>query len=351
MFNIQNFSPRKLAFFTAVCISVPVGICFYLVSKNYYLALVSFLFNLAAGYFLFHYVLDAFIFRKIKLIYKFIFNTKASRKEEMYYKYILPRKSIDEVRGDVEKWADKKREEIEVLKKNENYRKEFLQNLSHEFKTPIFSIQGYVESLLDGAMENPELSKKFLRNTHRNIERIVELVNDLDEISRLESGEQSLDKENFVIQDLIKEVFDSLSMKMSKSEIKATIKKGCDTPVVVYADKEKIGQVLTNLVNNSIQYGNIGGNIIASIYQPDEKRVLIEISDDGIGIQEELLPRIFERFYRTDRGRNKYAAGTGLGLSICKHIIEAHGHTIHARSKPNVGTTVGFTLSERSPEN
>lgn len=350
MFNIQNLSPRKLAFFTGFCLSIPVSLCFYLVSNNYYIALLAFLLNLAASYFLFHYVIDAFIFRKIKLIYKFIFNTKASRKEEMYYKYILPRKSIEEVRGDVEEWAEKKREEIEVLRNNENYRKEFLQNLSHEFKTPIFSIQGYVETLLDGAMENPEQSKKFLQNTHRNIERIVELVNDLDEISKLESGEHPLDKENFIIQDLIKDVFDSLSMKMSKNEIHSSIKKGCEAPVTVYADREKIAQVITNLVHNGIKYGNIGGNIVASVYQPDEKRVLVEISDDGMGIQEELLPRIFERFFRTERGRTKYAAGTGLGLSICKHIIEAHGHTIHARSKPNVGTTIGFTLSEKNTD-
>lgn len=347
MLNIQNFSPRKLAAFTAFCLSIPVSVSFYLVTHDYFTALLSFLVNFAVSYLLFHYVLDAFIFRKIKLIYKFIFNTKASRKEEVYYKYILPRKSIDEVREDVEKWADKRREEIEVLKSNENYRREFLQNLSHEFKTPIFSIQGYVESLLEGAVENPELRKKFLSNTHRNIERIVELVNDLDEITKLESGEKPLNKENFVIQDLIKEVFESLSLKMAKHEMTSSIKKGCETPVYVYADREKIAQVLTNIVDNAIQYGTIGGDIVASVYQPDEKRVLIEISDNGMGIQEEYLPRIFERFYRTDNGRTRYSAGSGLGLSICKHIIEAHGHAIHARSKPAVGTTIGFTLDER----
>ena len=262
----------------------------------------------------------------------------------MYFKYILPQKGIDEVREDVERWAEKRNEEIELLRQNEAFRKEFLQNLAHEFKTPIFAIQGYVDTLLNGAMEDEEVRKKFLENTSRNVDRLVNLVDDLDEISKLERGEQLLYKQNFVIQDMIRDVFDSLSLAASQKNIRHIIKKGCETPIVVFADKEKIRQVLINMVENAIKYGKLGGTIVASCYKTDERNVLVEVSDDGIGIEEEHLRRIFERFYRTDAARSRDRGGTGLGLAICKHIIEAHGHSIHVRSTLDVGTTIGFTL-------
>lgn len=347
MFKTKNLSPNKLSLFTALFLSVPVSVAFYLVSGLWYAGIIAFGVTLLGSYLLIRFVLESFIYRKIKLIYKFIYQTKASKKEEMYYKYILPNKSIDEVREDVEEWAQQKKTEIEMLRSNESFRKEFLQNLSHEFKTPIFSIQGYVDTLLNGALENPAVNRKFLENTYKNVERMVNLVSDLDEITKLESGEQPLYKENFIIQDLIKYVFETLSIKIAERNIKAAIKKGCEQPIYVFADKEKIGRVLTNLVENAVKYGKHGGSIIASVYNTDDRHVLIEISDDGIGIAEEHLSRIFERFYRTDTGRSRNVGGTGLGLSICKHIIEAHGQTIHVRSKPDVGTTIGFTLEAR----
>jgi two-component system phosphate regulon sensor histidine kinase PhoR len=238
----------------------------------------------------------------------------------------------------------RKNQQIELLQKNEAYRKEFLQNLAHEFKTPIFAIQGYVETLLNGAMEDENTRKKFLENTSKNAERLVNLIRDLDEITRLESGEQLLFKQNFIIQEQIREVFDALAIKMEQKNIAATIKKGCETPISVFADKEKIRQVLINLVENATKYGKQNGTVTASIYTTDDKHVLVEISDDGIGIDEEHLSRIFERFYRTDVARSRDKGGTGLGLAICKHIIEAHGQTVHVRSTPDVGTTIGFTL-------
>lgn len=347
MFKAKNLSPNKLSLFTALFLSVPVSIAFFLVSGVWYAGIIAFGVTLLGSYLLIRFVLESFIYRKIKLIYKFIYQTKASKKEEMYYKYILPNKSIDEVREDVEEWAEQKKAEIDVLRNNESFRKEFLQNLSHEFKTPIFSIQGYVDTLLNGALENPAVNRKFLENTYKNVERMVNLVSDLDEITKLESGEQPLYKENFIIQDLIKYVFETLSIKIVERNIKVSIKKGCEQPIYVFADKEKIGRVLTNLVENAVKYGKQGGSIIASVYNTDDQHVLVEISDDGIGIAEEHLSRIFERFYRTDTGRSRNVGGTGLGLSICKHIIEAHGQTIHVRSKPDVGTTIGFTLEAR----
>ena len=344
MFNAKNLSPNNLSLFTAFCLSIPVSIAFYLVTENIYAGIISFAVDWLGSYLLIRFVLESFIYRKIKLIYKFIYQTKASKREEMYYKYILPKKSIDEVREDVEQWAGQRKDELELLRSNETYRKEFLQNLSHEFKTPIFSIQGYVDTLLDGALENPAVNRKFLENASKNVERMVNLVSDLDEITKLESGEQPLYKENFIIQDLIKYVFETLSLKASARNIKCSIKKGCEQPLYVFADKQKISRVLINLVENATKYGKQDGNITASIYKTDEHHALIEISDDGIGIAEEHLTRVFERFYRTDSGRSRNVGGTGLGLSICKHIIEAHGQTIHVRSTVDVGTSIGFTL-------
>jgi two-component system phosphate regulon sensor histidine kinase PhoR len=344
MFSAKNFSPQQVSLATALPISLLIGVIAFFAEVKWSYALI-----LLAGVFLFSYLLiyftvQRFLYRKIKIIYKLIYQTKASKKEEFYYKNILPQKSIGEVSEDVERWAENHSAEIDLLKKNEAYRKEFLLNLSHELKTPIFAIQGYVDTLLNGALDKPEVNKKFLNNAHKNIDRLVNLVDDLDEISRLEMGEQMLHKENFIIQDLIKEVFELLSIKADEVQIKCSIKRGCEEPITVFADKEKIRQVLINLVDNAIKYGKQNGEIEGSVYKVDGKRVLIEISDNGTGIHEEHLSRIFERFYRTDLARSRRIGGSGLGLAICKHIIEAHGQAIHVRSKIDVGSTFGFTL-------
>jgi len=345
--NTKNLSPKQLSTLTAVLLALPISAGIYILTGNGIVGIVSLLIIFSGSYGLILFTLEKFIYRKIKLIYKLIHQTKATKKEEVYFKYILPQKSIDEVREDVEKWGEKRNEEIELLKKNEAYRKEFLQNLAHEFKTPIFAIQGYVDTLLGGAMEDTMIRKKFLENTAKNVERLVNLMNDLDEISTLERGEQLLYKQNFVVQDLIREVFESLSIKTHSKNVRTSIKKGCESPITVFADKEKIRMVLINLVENATKYGKTGGSIVASVYKIDEKNVLIEISDDGIGIEEEHLLRIFERFYRTDAARSRDKGGTGLGLAICKHIIEAHGQSVHVRSRPDVGTTIGFMLESR----
>ena len=188
--------------------------------------------------------------------------------------------------------------------------------------------------------------KKFLENTSRNVSRMVDLLNDLDEITRLESGEQPLHKMKFIAQEVVREAFETLSKKAQENKTSLSIKKGCEQPIEVFADKEKIFRVLVNLVENAIKYGKPEGYVTAGIYRTDDKHVLIEITDNGIGITEEHLPRIFERFYRTDVGRSRNAGGTGLGLAICKHIIEAHGQSMNVRSKPDVGTTIGFTLDK-----
>ena len=347
MLSPKNISPRQLSLFTALILALPISLLILVIEKNWLWGLGSFIVILGGSYLLISFVLERFIYRKIKLIYKFIYQTKATKKEEVYYKYILPQRSIDEVREDVEKWAEENEQEMELLKQNEQFRREFLQNLSHEFKTPIFAIQGYVETLLSGGMHNPEINKRFLENTEKNVERLSNLIQDLDEISKLERGELVLTRTNFIIQDFVKEVFESLSIKALSQDIEFSIKKGCESPLTVFADKEKIRQVLINLLDNSIKYGKQGGHIVCSIYKVDEKHILIELSDDGIGIPEKHVARIFERFYRTEGGRSRDITGSGLGLAICKHIIEAHGQTIHVRSTEGVGTTIGFTLESR----
>jgi len=343
----KNLSPKELSAFTALVLSIPISLGFFILHRSWLTALISFLLILSGSYLLILSIFQNFIYRKIKLIYKFINRTKASKKEETYYKYILPKKSIDEVREDVEAWAEQSTNEIESLKKNETFRKEFLQNLSHEFKTPVFAIQGYVDTLLQGAMDNPQTNKRFLEKTAKNTERLVALLKDLDEISKLERGELQLHKQYFVIQDLTREVFENFFWKAEQQNISFSFKKGCEQPLTVFADKEKIRQVLNNLVDNSIKYGRHGGTVVASMYNTDDKIILIEISDDGMGINEKYLNRIFERFFRTNEGRGRDVTGSGLGLSICKHIVEAHGNAIHVRSKENIGTTIGFTLSAK----
>jgi two-component system phosphate regulon sensor histidine kinase PhoR len=344
MLQQKNLSPQQLSALTALALSVPISFGIFVFKPVWWIALLSFFIIFLGSFGLILFALQTFIYRKIKLIYKLIYQTKASKREEFYYKHVLPQKGIDEVRQDVENWAAQRKLEIEVLQQNEIFRKEFLQNLSHELKTPIFSIQGYVDTLLNGALNNPDVNIKFLQSAGRNVERLVSLVDDLDAISKLEIGEQKLQKQQFIIQDLLKEIYDSLDLKAAEKNIRCVIKKGCELPLSVFADKEKIRQVLVNFVDNALKYGKENGTVESSFYSVDGRNVLIEISDDGAGIGEDHLPRIFERFYRTDLARSRKVGGSGLGLAICKHIIEAHDQTIHVRSKIDVGTTLGFTL-------
>ncbi len=197
MLSQKNFTPHQLAALTALVLTIPISLAIFLFEPVWWIGLIFFVIIFLGSFALILYTLQTFIYRKIKLIYKLIYQTKASKREEFYYKNILPQKSIDEVREDVEAWAQQRKIEIEVLQKNEIFRKEFLQNLSHELKTPIFAIQGYVDTLLDGALHNNEVNAKFLQSTARNVDRLVNLVDDLDEISKLESGEQQLDFKEF----------------------------------------------------------------------------------------------------------------------------------------------------------
>ena len=348
MFKEKNLSPKQLAALTALLIATLVALSIFMLFSNAKLCITYFIVSFISIYFLMGQLLEYFIYRKIKLIYKLISQTKASKREEAYQKYVLPRKGIDDVREDVEEWAAQKAKEIQDLQSNEAFRKEFLQNLSHEIKTPIFAIQGYLELLGDGAMDDAITGPKFVQQAQSNVQRLVQLLSDVDAITNLEINKDPILKQSFIIQDIISEAVNNLSVKWIKKNIQFQFKKGSETPTSVFADKNKIYQVLVNILSNAAKYGKIDGQVIASVYKMEDQKILIEISDDGTGIAEEHLPRLFERFYRTDDARAREIGGTGLGLAICKHIVEAHGETIHVRSAVNVGTTLGFTLASKA---
>ncbi len=297
-------------------------------------------------YFLFKQILEKFIYEKIKLIYKTIHDLKApkgQRKAMIYNKEDI----LSQTNQEVMQWADDKKKEIEELKKLEAYRREFLGNVSHELKTPIFNIQGYVLTLLDGGLEDPAINRKYLLRSEQSINRMISIIEDLEAIARLESGELRPKYTNFDLVTLAKDVMEFSEIKAGKKNIRIYLARNYDTPIPVYADRERIQQVLINLVVNSIKYGTENGQTKISFFDMDE-HILVEVTDSGVGIPREDLPRVFERFYRGDksRTRQKGEGGSGLGLAIVKHIIEAHNQTINVRSTLGVGTTFAFTLKK-----
>ena len=296
------------------------------------------------SYFIYKYILEKFIYSQIKLIFKTIHTLKSPRGSKNK-EIDLRQDIISNVNKEVLLWAQDKKEEIEELKKMESYRREFLGNVSHELKTPLFNIQGYVMTLLDGGIKDPTVNVEYLQRTKKNIDRMISIIEDLESISRFETGELQLAKKNFDIAGLIKEVIELLEIKAHKKKIKLRLRADPDKPIYVEGDKERIRQVLINLIDNSIKYGNEEGKTKICIFDMDEN-FLIEITDNGIGIEAKDIPRLFERFYRVDKSRSREQGGSGLGLAIVKHIIEAHNQTINVRSTVGVGTTFAFTLKK-----
>lgn len=247
---------------------------------------------------------------------------------------------------EIGKFAQDKKLEIETLKVREEYRKEFLGNISHELKTPLFTVQGYVLTLLDGAMANENLREKYLERANKGVERLIYIVQDLDMITKLEVGDLSLNIETFDIVALVESVFDLLEMKSAKKKITLTFDMHYAHPILVNADKERIRQVLTNLVVNSIKYGRIKGTTEISIENLIKNKVIVRVTDNGEGIAKANIPRLFERFYRIDKSGSRKEGGSGLGLSIVKHIIEAHNERIYIESELSVGSEFSFTLEK-----
>lgn len=242
------------------------------------------------------------------------------------------------------KKEEQRSSEINILKDQENYRREFLGNVSHELKTPLFTIQGYILTLIEGAMKDKKVRNKYLNRTAKGVDRIISIVKDLDLITQFESGIKTVDKSNFNIYEIINNIFDLVEFESEKNNIKLRIRNEKNNSAMVYADKERITQVLTNLVVNSIKYGKENGYTEIEVGDHDKDRIIVKVIDDGEGIEEKHLPRLFERFYRIDKTRSRKKGGSGLGLSIVKHIIEAHQEQIFVKSKVGIGTEFSFTL-------
>ena len=248
--------------------------------------------------------------------------------------------------SEIEKFAKDRKIEIDTLKIREEYRKDFLGNVSHELKTPLFTVQGYIETLLNGAMEDKAIRKKYLQRAAKGVDRLIYIIKDLDLITKLEVGNLNLEKEDFDIIELIENVFDLLEMKASKKKIALTFDMAYDDPIYVNADKEKIQQVLTNLLVNSIKYGNKNGTSEVSVENLIQNKVIVRITDNGEGIPKRHIPRLFERFYRVDKSGSRSEGGSGLGLAIVKHIIEGHNEKIYVESEFGIGSEFSFTMEK-----
>lgn len=252
---------------------------------------------------------------------------------------------ISDLNQEVKIWTDNQTEEINKLRQLEKYRKDFLGNVSHELKTPIFNIQGYILTLLDGGMEDINVNKLYLKRAAKSTNRLINIIDDLDSIARLESGEFKLQMESFNLTKVVEDVLEDQDMQAKNMNIKIGFDGKLNKPVMVVGDRKRIREVIGNLVNNSIKYGKDKGKTTISFVDTGEN-ILVDISDDGIGIDEKDLPRIFERFYRVDKSRSRESGGTGLGLSIVKHTIQAHNQTITVRSKSDTGSTFVFSLDK-----
>lgn len=290
------------------------------------------------------FIIRKYVAYKLKPIYSIVLSRNVHT-DEIFTE--LKDKKVENIGEELTAWADTNDREIARLKEAEHFRKQYLGNVAHELKTPIFNVQGYISTLLDGGLEDELINRKYLERAEKSIDRLINIVNDLDTISKLESSMNRLDMERFDIVALAKEIADQAEMEADRKGIKISVK-GADnlpSPFWVLADKHYIGQVLVNLIINSIHYGKEGGTTRIRFRDMLDK-ILVEVEDNGQGIGKEDQPRVFERFYRTDKGRSREQGGTGLGLAIVKHIVEAHGERISMRSELGVGSTFSFTLKK-----
>ena len=290
------------------------------------------------------FIIRKYVAYKLKPIYSIVLSRDVHT-HEIFSE--LKDKHVENIGEELTAWADTNDKEIARLKETEQFRKQYLGNVAHELKTPIFNIQGYISTLLDGGLEDELINRKYLERAEKSIDRLIDIVNDLDTISKLESNMTRLKMESFDIAAMTREIAEQAEIEADKKGIKIQVR-GADSlpsPFWVCADKHFVGQVLVNLIINSIRYGKEGG-VTRIKFRDMLDKILVEVEDNGVGIAKEDVPRIFERFYRTDKGRSREQGGTGLGLAIVKHIIEAHGERINVRSELGVGTTFSFTLKK-----
>ena len=336
----KEFASLLIALFSTAIVAVLL-----LIVQMYWLNLVI----VAVATFALVFVSSLFVIRKyvaykLRPIYSIV-SAREVKAQEVFSE--LQDKRVELLGEELTEWAATNDREIARLKEAEHFRKQYLGNVAHELKTPIFNIQGYISTLLDGGLEDELINRKYLERTEKSIDRLINIVNDLETINKLESNMNALSADRFDIVALTREIADQAEIEADKRRIKILVKGGDNlpSPFWVQADKHYVGQVLVNLIVNSIRYGREGGQTKIHFRDLLDK-ILIEVEDNGQGIAKEDQPRIFERFYRTDKGRSREQGGTGLGLAIVKHIVEAHGERISVRSEVGVGTTFSFTLKK-----
>lgn len=327
---ITLISTGLLALLTTFFFEFSIGFCLFF-------AVGMFFFS----FFVIQYRAEHFIYRQVKKIYDDVSLLESSTLRNQPITT-----DMDTLTREVKKFATDKKLEIEMLKVREEYRREFLGNVSHELKTPLFTVQGYLSTLLDGAMKDKSIRQKYLERAEKGVERLIYIVQDLDMISKLEMGDLNLETQKFDIVKLIQNVFDLLEMEASKKDILLLFDMKYNKPVYVMADREKIEQVLINLIVNSIKYGKEKGSTEVSIENLTDSKIIVRVNDNGEGIEKQYIPRLFERFFRVDKSGARSEGGSGLGLSIVKHIIEAHEEKIYIESEFGKGSEFSFTLEK-----
>lgn len=334
----------KFAVKSALYVTLFIIATFGLFSYFFYqfhlgISLLFGLFVFVFAFFVIQYRVEHFIYRRVKKIYDDV-----SLLEQSSLRSQPITTDMATLTREVKKFAMDKKLEIEALKIREEYRREFLGNVSHELKTPLFMVQGYLSTLLDGAMKDKNLLKKYLERAEHGVERLIFIVKDLDMITKLETGDVHLEYAYFDLVELTQRVFELLEMKAQKKNISLDLES--KNSVKVYADQEKIQQVLTNLIENSIKYGKVGGTTEVTIESLTKNKVIVRVTDNGEGIEKNMIPRLFERFFRVDKSGARSEGGSGLGLAIVKHIIEAHNEKIYVESQIGVGSEFSFTLEK-----
>jgi len=336
----------KFAGFTAILITIfltlILSVFFYIHEGiNYWFLVLFAVVCYVFSFFIIQFRVEKFIYNRVKKIYD---NVRLLESSTFDRNQITT--DMETLTKDVERFAESNKLEIETLKVRENYRKDFMGNVSHELKTPLFTVQGYILTLLDGAMKDKAVRKKYLQRANKGVERLIYIVKDLDMITKLEVGDLVLNREEFNIMETVQNVFDLLEMKAAKKNITLEFDMDYGNTILVNADQERIQQILTNLIENSIKYGKNDGTTEVSIEDLIQNKVIIRVTDNGEGIEKEFIPRLFERFFRVDKSGSRKEGGSGLGLAIVKHLVEAHNEKIYLESQFGIGSEFSFTLEK-----
>ncbi len=337
--NSYRFAVRSSIFISVTLTALVAALLYFFGQLLWYIPVLFLILSFLLSFLIIQSRVERFIYRRVKKIYDDVSLLESSSFSSK--PITTDMKTLTE---EIEKFAQGKKVEIDTLKIREEYRRDFLGNVSHELKTPLFTVQGYILTLLDGAIKDKKVSEKYLKRASKGVERLIYIVKDLDMITKLETGDLNLEKDAFDIIELIRSVFELLEMRAAKKDISLTFDMEYPQPIYVLGDAEKIQQVLSNLLVNSIKYGHMNGTTEVSVENLIKNKVIVRVTDNGEGIPKQHIPRLFERFYRVDQSGSRKEGGSGLGLAIVKHIIEAHGEKIYVESEVDVGSEFSFTL-------